>query len=115
MGRSSAAGGVQVVAASFIGGPRTEDYGSTGNPRELDQRAEALDKPAERWRQSSWEDCFRVVGENSRSRNMDGVRKFISVDNHEAVKVGDLHRETRSNKVVKPKFTTDFPGKGRRR
>ena len=41
---------------------------------------------------------------------MDGLGKFIAVDNHEAVKVRDLHRETRSKKVAKPKFTSDFPG-----
>ena len=41
---------------------------------------------------------------------MDGLRKFIAEDNHEAVKVGYLHRETRSKKVVKLKFTADFPG-----
>ena len=28
-----------------------------------------------------------------RSRIMDGLRKFISEDNHEAVTVGDLHQE----------------------
>ena len=48
--------------------------------------------------------------ERSRSRVMDGLRKFTTVDNHEAVKVGDLHRETRSKKVVMPRITTDFPG-----
>ena len=37
---------------------------------------------------------------------MDGPKKFIAVDNHEAVKVGDLHRETKSKNVGKPKFTT---------
>ena len=31
---------------------------------------------------------------------MDGLRKIIAEDNHEAVKVGDLHREARSKKVV---------------
>ena len=41
---------------------------------------------------------------------MDGLRKFIEVDNHEAVKVGGLHRETKSIRVVRLKFTTDFPG-----
>ena len=41
---------------------------------------------------------------------LDGLRNFIAVDSHEAVTVRDLHRETRSKKVVKPKFTTDFPG-----
>ena len=48
--------------------------------------------------------------ERSRSRIMDELRKFIAVNNHGAVKVGDLHRETSSKKVVKPKFTADFPG-----
>ena len=42
--------------------------------------------------------------ERSRSRIMDGVRKFIAEGNHEAVTVGDLHRETRSKKIVKTKF-----------
>ena len=41
---------------------------------------------------------------------MDGLRKFIAVDSHEAVKVGGLHQETKSIRVVEPKFTTDFPG-----
>ena len=41
---------------------------------------------------------------------MDGLRKFIVVDNHDSVKVGDLHRATKSKKVVKRRFTTDFPG-----
>ena len=40
---------------------------------------------------------------------MDGLRKFIKVDNNEAVKVGGLHRGIKSFKVVKPKFTADFP------
>ena len=49
--------------------------------------------------------------ERSRSRTMDGLRKFIAEDNHEAVKVGDLHRETRSKNVVKPKVHGSFPGR----
>ena len=48
--------------------------------------------------------------EKSRKGTMDGLRKFIEVDNHEAVKVGGLHRDIKSFKVVRPKFTTDFPG-----
>ena len=32
------------------------------------------------------------------------------MDNHDAVKVRDLHRETKTKKVVRPKLTTDFPG-----
>ena len=50
------------------------------------------------------------VLEKSRSSTKDGIRKFIAVDNYDAVKVGDMHQETKSKKVVKPKFTTDFPG-----
>ena len=40
---------------------------------------------------------------------MDGLRKCIMVDNHEAVNVGDLQKNNVSRPVVKPKFTTDFP------
>ena len=41
---------------------------------------------------------------------MDGLRLFIAVDNYAAVKIGDPQKETRSKKVVTPRFTTDFPG-----
>ena len=47
--------------------------------------------------------------EKSRLRITDGRRQFVAVDNYAAVKVGDLEREAKSKKVVKPKFTTDFP------
>ena len=40
---------------------------------------------------------------------MDGLRKFIEVDNHAAVKIGDLEKDTKSKRVVKPKFTADSP------
>ena len=40
---------------------------------------------------------------------MNGLRKCIAVDNHEAVKVGDVEKNMESKEVVKPKFTTDFP------
>ena len=43
------------------------------------------------------------------SEKMDGLRKCIAVDNHEAVKVGDVEKNMESKEVVKPKFTTDFP------
>ena len=39
---------------------------------------------------------------------MDGLRKFIAVDDHEAVKVGGWQDGTQSSKVVKPKFTAGF-------
>ena len=35
-------------------------------------------------------------------------RLFSAVDNHAAIKIGDLQRETRSKKVVQPRFTTVF-------
>ena len=40
---------------------------------------------------------------------MDKLRKFIVGDNQEAVKVGEQDKNVESRKVVKPKFTTDFP------
>ena len=40
---------------------------------------------------------------------MDGLRKFIEVDNREAVNVGGLRQGTNSVKVVKPRFTADLP------
>ena len=47
--------------------------------------------------------------ERSRHRIMDGPRKSIMVENHEAVKVGEQDQNVESRKVVKPKFTRDFP------
>ena len=41
---------------------------------------------------------------------MDGLRTFIAVDKYGAVKVGGLHQDTKSLKVVRSKFTADFPG-----
>ena len=36
--------------------------------------------------------------------------EFIEVDNHEAVKIGDQHKNSEAIKVVKPKFNMDiFP------
>ena len=67
-----------------------------------------LDKPAERWRQSSW---VIVAGFMETSQQFFGrCQEVHCSDNHEAVKVGDLHRETQSKNVVKPKFATDFLG-----
>ena len=34
------------------------------------------------------------------------------VDTHESVKVGDSEKNMESRKVMKPKFTTDFPEEG---
>ena len=47
--------------------------------------------------------------ERSGLRKMDGRRRFIVVDNHESVRVGDAEKHMESRNVVKPKFTTDFP------
>ena len=41
---------------------------------------------------------------------MDGLWKFTAVDNHEAVKVGDLHQESRSKRVGRPRFATELSG-----
>ena len=45
--------------------------------------------------------------EGSRLTILDGLRKFIVVDNHEAVKVGELRKNVEYRRVVSPKFTTD--------
>ena len=46
--------------------------------------------------------------ERSRLKMIEVLRKFISVDNHEAVEIGDLEKTQESRLVLKPKFTTDF-------
>ena len=40
---------------------------------------------------------------------MDGLRKFIEVDNPQAAKVGGVRQGIKSSQVVKPKFSADFP------
>ena len=47
--------------------------------------------------------------EGSPLRILDGLRKFIMVYNHEAVKVGELQKNVEYRRVVTPKFTTDSP------
>ena len=56
---------------------------------------EALD-PTEGWRQSSWKNFYSMIGKESQQDHK-------RTDDHETVKVGDLHQETKSKKVVKPK------------
>ena len=46
--------------------------------------------------------------ERSRLKRMDGLRRFIMVDNDETVKVDELDENMESKKVVKTKFTIDF-------
>ena len=46
----------------------------------------------------------------SRVRIMDWLRLIIALGNCAAVEIGDLEKETRSKKVVKPNFATDYPG-----
>ena len=40
---------------------------------------------------------------------MNGLRKFIEVDHHEAVNAGGLRQGINSVQVVMPKFTADHP------
>ena len=69
-------------------------------------RFKLFGKPAKKkWRQPSKDGRTRFG-----LRIIDEFRKFIAVDNHAAVKIGDLEKETRSKKVVLPTFTSDFPG-----
>ena len=82
--------------------------GTARSLRHFDQRAKYLGKTTEGWRQPSQDGCAGLARE-IRVRKMDGLRKCIAVDNHEAVKVGDVEKNMESKEVVKPKFTTDFP------
>ena len=45
----------------------------------------------------------------SRLEMMEKLRRFITMDNHEAVKNGNLEKTQDSLPVLKPKFTADFP------
>ena len=40
---------------------------------------------------------------------MEGLRRFITVDSREAVKIGDWVKTVESLSVVEPKCTSDFP------
>ena len=42
---------------------------------------------------------------------VDGLTRFMMVDNFETVKVGDLDKNIELKKVVKPKFTTELSGR----
>ena len=55
-----------------------------------------------------WKVIVTGLREKSRKGIMDGLRKFIEVDNREAVSVGGLRQGTKSVKVVKPRITADF-------
>ena len=55
------------------------------------------------------ENIVAVLVKKSRKGSMDGLREFIEVDKHEAVKVCGLRKGIKSVQVVKPKFTSDFP------
>ena len=46
--------------------------------------------------------------DSSRSGIMAGLRRFIQVDNHSAVDVGDLRRGARSHPVQKPQFSEAY-------
>ena len=77
------------------------------NVRQLDQCAQALGN-----QQKDGDSPVNMVVqgflEKSRLKTRDELRRFITVDNHEAVKVGDLERSMESRPVVKLKFTTAF-------
>ena len=92
------------------GHPKSKSISSTRctarDVRQLDQLVDALGKDGD----CPDENIATGLLEKSRRGIVDGLRKFTAVDNHEAVKVVGLHQDTKSFRVVKPKFTTDFPG-----
>ena len=50
------------------------------------------------------------LGEKNRLKILDGLRRFIMVDNHEVVKLGDSEKNMESRIMSKPEFTADFLG-----
>ena len=104
MVRNSALGGVRLAAASAIGGLQT---GFLVNPREhgpLTNQQKDGD--------SFVENIVTGLLENSSQGVMNGLRKFIEVDHHEAVKVGGLSQNIISIHVVPcPRFFTRHRGR----
>ena len=60
------------------------------------------DSPVEKY-------CYRFIGKRSRKGIIERLSWFMAADNHEAVNVGGLLHGVNFFKVVKPKFTADFP------
>ena len=53
---------------------------------------------------------FEGLQEESRLKITNELKRFIEVDNQEAVKIGDLERHKEVLKVVRPKFNREiFP------
>ena len=46
--------------------------------------------------------------ERRRLKKMEELRRFITVNNHDAVKIGDLEQNMESLSVLKPKIINDF-------
>ena len=122
--RSSATGGVRRAVASVIGRHQTESWShKDGTDRQeakvfrphaapnrvCDSLINALKLQAHHQKNS---DSPAVVAQGLLLKRwlkiMDGLRRFIMLDNHEAVKVGDFAKKMESRPVVKPNFTTDF-------
>ena len=111
-------GGVRRAAASAIGRPWTESWPCT--TARTAEKQTCFERTLRRtefattcsMRSSSWQTCRKMVTQGLQERRrlkiMDGLRRFIMVDNHEVVKVGELDKNMESMKVVKPNFTTDF-------
>ena len=115
MGRSSATVGVRHVVASTNRGIRTESWSyetvqtakkqkcfvRTLRRKESDNLMSALDGLVKV--------LVRGFQERSRLKMMEELRKFITTENQEAVKIGDLEKTQGSRPVLKHKFSTEFP------
>ena len=118
MERNSAAGVARLVAASMIGGLRAGSW-SYKKARIIEKKKCCRAHAAPQGTCDNLINALKLLTNRRKMATvqlgkllqiLDGLRKFIAVDNHEAVTVGDLHLETGSKNVVKPKFTADFPG-----
>ena len=125
-GRSSATGGVQLAAASTTGGFRTESWSyeilQTAEKQKVfrahvapqgvcDNLINAIKLLANQHQDGDGPVKVLVWGFQKRSqpKMMEELRKFITMDNQEAVKIGDLEKRQALRPVVKPKVQYRCP------
>ena len=78
---------------------------SEGIPENLVCALKLFGEPAEEWRQPRGHDRGRFAEQDEITNELRG---FIEEDNREAVKIGDLEKNSEAIKVVKPKFNKEI-------
>ena len=60
----------------------------------------------------SWTRSLKGLQEQSRLKILDELRRILEVDTHEAVKIGDLEKNSEAIKVAGSKFDRHVPRRG---